>query len=393
MLKSPERLAEQLPKTKVYDRNLRAYNDTTTWFAEALNGSMRTPFEYAFDGHELYAEDGSAMGPVFKKAWEEGERLAKRQPGLQFEKRRRQHELNEYYHMLAMARGEAPNTMIVVSDFPAELMQATSDVGGYNVRRKQTMLRVVYWQNGKMHMVSQSLDGSDRQALEAMYTDLGERAEAGELLGQRLQQNLSEIDQTFLVDRLMGVYDRALAAKYGGVYRAGRAGTVKDTYAFARSQADLVNRWVAAELEGTLTDWDKYNIIAALEARFEKPPSSLSAPVAVGVVSYESIAYASMQPPVALERELRSMGDLARSAGKSFSGCGGTLKSGVGGIENELGQLGYGNKAEAGNDDAGDGLGPLTFKCTEGHTNTRKKGELLKECWVKGCRKGSVGCA
>lgn len=43
-------------------------------------------------------------------------------------------------------------------------------------------------------------------------------------------------------------------------------------------------------------------------------------------------------------------------------------------------------------DEDDDGLGPLVFKCTEGHVNVREKGELLKICRVEGCKPGSVGC-
>lgn len=52
-----------------------------------------------------------------------------------------------------------------------------------------------------------------------------------------------------------------------------------------------------------------------------------------------------------------------------------------------------GNDASQEEDSGPDGLGPLTFKCTEGHVNTRTKGEILKECQTKPCKEGSVGCA
>ena len=35
------------------DRNHRLYDDTTTWLAEALDGNMRTSFEFKFYGNEL----------------------------------------------------------------------------------------------------------------------------------------------------------------------------------------------------------------------------------------------------------------------------------------------------------------------------------------------------
>ena len=52
-----ERLAAQPQVHETYDRYLRTYNDTTTWLAETLDGSMRTPFTYRFSGHDMVADD------------------------------------------------------------------------------------------------------------------------------------------------------------------------------------------------------------------------------------------------------------------------------------------------------------------------------------------------
>jgi len=41
---------------------------------------------------------------------------------------------------------------------------------------------------------------------------------------------------------------------------------------------------------------------------------------------------------------------------------------------------------------AEDRFGPLVFECKFGHVNHRKPGELLQECRVASCPKGSVGC-
>jgi hypothetical protein len=52
----------QAPEGLAYDHETRRYYDTVTWLAEVLPGSMRTPFEYTFDGNELYANDGAGHG-------------------------------------------------------------------------------------------------------------------------------------------------------------------------------------------------------------------------------------------------------------------------------------------------------------------------------------------
>src|ERR1043165_3869823 len=51
-----------------FDREKRLYDDTTTTLAEALEGFMRTPFEYRFDGRELYGRDDGPLGPVLVNA-------------------------------------------------------------------------------------------------------------------------------------------------------------------------------------------------------------------------------------------------------------------------------------------------------------------------------------
>src|SRR5690349_17502586 len=109
---------ETPPIYEDYDRHIRFHDDETTWFAEILEGSMRTAPEYRFDGHELYARDGARVGDIFEGSIEAAKAMVARNPSMAFELRRRRIEHDEYRDMLAMARGELPNTMVVVSDFP-----------------------------------------------------------------------------------------------------------------------------------------------------------------------------------------------------------------------------------------------------------------------------------
>ena len=82
-------------------------------------------------------------------------------------------------------------------------------------------------------------------------------------------------------------------------------------------------------------------------------------------------------------------------AGRSYGGCSGSnLAISQADEQNEgLQQDIFGGSKEGDSYPAGeDQYGPLTFKCTEGHTNTRSRGKLLTECSFKSCKKGSVGC-
>lgn len=388
MLASPEIRAEQLTHLDEFDQYLRTYNNATTWFAEVLDGSMRTPFEYTYRDGELYADDGSALKPIFDKAIREADSIAARNPRLVFEKRRRLHERNEYQEMLKMAQGNAPNTMVVVSDFPEELMGG-EDVGGYNTTRQQTMLRVIYWQDNQMYMLSQSLDGSNRKGLEKIYESFATQPQPGELLGQRILSDLSADEQNLLIDRLMGVYDRELSRQFGGSWYAGRKEVKADTYSFVCAQNDLLDKYVHAEQRGELTDTERYNFAAALSERYRKMTEPKEAQTTYSACN---VALGAIARPLSIELELVRAGLQARQDNKSFSGCGASLSrsSGSSEVQDQLSDLGYGN--ENAYDASEDKFGPLTFKCTQGHTNHRKRGELLTECQTKGCKKGSVGC-
>ncbi|MFO0782026.1 MAG: hypothetical protein U0524_04045 [Candidatus Saccharimonadales bacterium] len=387
--------AEQLqPKFDQYERHV---DDTETWLAETLNGSMRTRFEFDFDGQELYAQDGGALGGVFDDAIKSAQVIAKENPALLFELRRRVIERGEYDDMLAMARGELydengeeVNVMVVTSDFPPELMSASEDVGGYNVDRQQTMLRIISRQvDGTISVTTQSLDRSNRRALESVHNKLGFTAEDGELLGQRVALRMPEEWHSQLVDNLTNTYDESLEEQYGGKWHAG----IKqekilpiDTYEFACAQTDLIE-WFAGEKlkDSQAAEKLRYQVAATARKRWENYCSATNNTQEVLIAPVNSIVgHAQRQTDLLFEIALATIE--AQNAGLTFSGCGASVSApGMGGAKGELSQLGYGNKSDE------DDYGPLTFECTEGHKNTRPRGKLISKCGTKDC-KGSVGC-
>lgn len=317
-----------------FDIETRRYNDTVTWLAEVMPGSMRTPFEYRFDGRDLYAGDNGALSEIFNDSIEQAKDLPA------YELRRRLIEKEEYLDMLKMMRGELPNTMVVVSDFPPELMNSRVDVGGYNAKRKQTMLRIlVKTSDNKMSMYSQSLDLSDRQALENIYLDMGFVPNGGELLGQRMNVSLGELEQRLLTDRLTAVYDRSLSQRLGGSWQAGIRGcNSSNTYDFVCQQQDLLNAYLATSTRFT-GGFKDYSLAAAMKDRFlgvnKKVSYSISS-ATIGNVDAISMALA----------EMGNSGNRAQARGDTFSGCGATLNSNKN-IDSEfqLQELGYGNRA------------------------------------------------
>lgn len=323
--------AEHYPVTEAthFDHEARRYEDTVTWLAEVLPSSMRTVFEYGFDGSELYASDGGALEPIFMDALRQAQNLP------DYEVRRRRHELDEYEDMLDMMSGHLPNTMVVLSDFPPELMDAAEDVGGYNVGRKQTMLRVIYkTPEGTLKMSSQSLDGSHRRSLESLYEHFGQKPETGELLGQRLHMEMSGEQQQVLLDELVGVYDRDLSRRMGGQWYAGRLGGSRhNAYDFVRRQTDLLGAYFATTKRFT-GGFKDYSLAAAMVDRFR---DTADAPMLSLVITGEG----------AQERALGEMyraGSDAQARGETFSGCGMSLQNTSAEEQHEA--LGYGNQTD-----------------------------------------------
>lgn len=353
---------------------LRQYDDVSTWLSEVLKGRMQTTFEYTFDGKELYSHEGLPITPVFEDAISDAEKAAQSDSFLEFEVRRRKIERTELEDIFAMARGNAPDTMVVVSDFVPELMDAREDVGGYNVSRKQTMLRIISrTPDGTIKMVSQSLEGSHRTALEAIYAHLGFVPDDGELLGQRMQFDMTPEEQEFLTDELMGVYDRVLETKYGGSWFAGwhlpseRARI--NTYDFVLNQSDLIDAFLGKDLPG-FDESALYGLAAAMRERYENL-----------VNGAEHFIAPAIGDPM---QEMALAARFARETGLVFSGCGLSLGTmGEDSIERELGDTGYGNKIDE------DEYGPLNFKCQKGHSNMRPRGELIDSCKTCGV---SVRC-
>lgn len=62
------------------------------------------------------------------------------------------------------------------------------------------------------------------------------------------------------------------------------------------------------------------------------------------------------------------------------------------GLDYLLAEIDHSPNMDQHSEEESDDNGPLVFKCTEGHTNRRRRGELLKVCQTTPCKKGSVGC-
>lgn len=352
--------AERLPQTEPFlDVEQRHRTDTVTWLAENLHGSMRSSFEFSFDGQELYGQDGGSLTAVFDNAVEAARAIASVNPGQIFELRRRLIERGELDDIMAMARGELytddgepADTIVVCSDFPPELMSAKHDTLGYNISRQQTMLRVITREaDGTIRMTSQSLDHSDRQGLEAVYGSLGKQAETGELLPQRVALKLPAAWRDNLINNLTETYDSSLSERYGGDWHAGirQQGDrrIINTYAFAQAQRDLVDWFTWQKLaDPVAAERLRYNLAAATTARYERyVKQALSYPspeVGSGTYRHEHfISVAAIAAGQDLLNELEREGRRAALRGETYSGCGISLSANGEATAEQLSDLGY----------------------------------------------------
>lgn len=348
-----ETLAAQPTQEHQLNQELRIRTDTVTWLAEALNGNMRTSFEFSSDEQELYGEDGGGLTEVFDDSIRAAKLITQENPSLKFELRRRLIERGELEEMKAMTNGQLgdTNTIVVISDFPPELMASQASIGGYNVQRKQTMLRVItLTENGTTRVTTQSLDGSDRRALESIYRSLGKEAKPGELLQQRIHLNLSAQGQDRLADSLTGVYDDALAHQRGGKWKAGRPGGGGNTYEFAAQQADLIG-WFTDQVKANpaVAKQLLFQLAATAEARYERYLKGESIENLVGGITAESLINpGSIAAGKGLQVEMFMASQRAASLGKTYNGCGASASAEAEeqSVSEQLNSSGYGNKSK-----------------------------------------------
>lgn len=375
----PSRTREQV----LIDETARRYFDTATKAAEAIDGVMHSEFPLGFNGSDIYSRrDGTLFGEMMKNSLEEASQVVDNNPNAAFILRRTEIENQELPIMIDMINGQAPNTMVVISDYPEELIGADESIGGYNVDRQLAMLRIVTVDDmGETNLVSHSLDLSDRKGLEAIYDYFGIKPEPGELLGQRINVDLPSDLQGQLSDVLVKVYDNKLAELHGGEWHSGKVSDkFKDkinTYDFVVQQRDILTPYINSESYGDPNN--EYGLMQLLKVRYKQllKPANLKKQYAVSQATHMPMSDYQMQAVLH-----QAAIDGARE-GSIFYACGGAMKA----AENDYDAAGYsGNKSKEELSWHGGKIKSGTcVNCEEGPK------DVGVESWCEGCIKGHCG--
>jgi hypothetical protein len=338
--------AENEPASHLSDRfkgqvaieGLQAEYDAITELAELTDGQMRIELPLTFDDYDLYGPDGRSLTETAVKGLEAAREQAKKNGDLWFEVGRRSLELEEVIKAVDMIKSGEANTLQLTTDFPSALENAKEDVGGYNVTRRQALRRAITKNpdSGEILLVSQTLDGSNPEALDAVDAEFGFRTNPNEeRLGQRQALTLSAEEQATIMDRSVAAYDGKMSDQFGGEWYAGRRpADYRNTYDFVCQQRDLIDTYKNLKLKDELTEDIMYDMAATINARFKAAKEGI-----ISIVSRVDTINLDQ-----LQQEMEQAGYEARVAGQRFSACGSTF--GPGGLETSAQQAGYGNKAD-----------------------------------------------
>jgi hypothetical protein len=227
--------------------------------------------------------------------------------------------------------------------------------------------------DGSVLLRSQTVDRSDPDAFKAVMA-------------------ATETDSDLELAEATDIYDATLSAKNGGTFVAGRRNEehLEDAWTAINNQRDLVEFHLqkledisASSLEGEAleqaTKRHVYGVWAAFKERLDARSSDSATDDRLGSV---------VRRRHELELEVMAAFHNFASQGRVLIGCGGsiTFLSGEESIMNASGEeafsLIFGSKDE-------DKYGSLRFKCPNGHSNKRRRNELLDDCRVCGT---SVKC-
>jgi hypothetical protein len=403
--------------------------------------------EHAVHGGEVRTRDGvTKVTDSLRNGFELSSQLAVEDSRMQTQANRDRHDLRNAHEVCSMVRGEtAYNTRIVASLMPEEAMERDGEAYwrglGYFPETKTAFLQMYHvTKDGELLTGTLSVDATDKETMRKLWQDAGMAIPEGEITDNWLQYAITDTLTDEQAKQLVLSLRQQHYANIG--YIPTNPTSVEDVLAANYDTVQQTFDELHLPLAEAIASGRKTPAVDALLSGFMPKAMQLGADIRRGLLrahnkqsfddqdarlTYKLVMYAAAErirasiktieqptgndttPKVAIEPAVRrhvppevfmqqiiSVAYQGIAQRRSYGACGAAID--LSETHNPLPKLnpqsvfaGQLEPEEAKPKVEEDEYGPLEFECTEGHTNTRPKGELIDECQHKGCT-GSVGC-
>ena len=407
------------------------------------------------NGHVMSHDGTTRVVDMLENGFRLSSSMAQSDSRMETQANRDWHDLQNALEVEAMARGERPyNTRIVASLMPEEAIEADGEDYwrgmGYFPETKTAFLQLYHTtSDGRLITGTLSVDATDKASMRQLWAELGITVPEGESTDNWLQyavtDNMSAAGAELFVKQVRQKH-------YANVgHTPTRPTSVEQVLEANAEVVDQSFDQLYVSLAESLAAGQKTDIVQNLIHGFMQRSQQLGPELRAGLLSahnkqhfddrhartvYKIVMYATVEQirkslpivgaatdktkPMLHRHSLTPeqsacyvptqhfVNQLVQSAllgvqhNRTYGACGARITLSGGGVDESPEavlaralnpQEAFGGKAEGveANEVEEDSYGPLTFECTEGHKNTRKRGELIDECQHKHCT-GSVGC-
>ena len=214
---------------KVGEFTAAEYEEMTD-VAERISAPMDHPISFQNIDGKLYTEssvDGDDLLTISRNAEKAALAIARQNPQWTVEAYRRSIESQEVLQATSLPVGAK---MIVASPTPDVALSGAVNIGGYNLEKKTTMVRV--WENTGQTLGCRyiSLDGGNRQALQVAMQSVGRDIPDEFDSEQILATFYTFLDEDRdLGDLLVNNYDSEMERQTGEIHSYGRPGLTHDS--------------------------------------------------------------------------------------------------------------------------------------------------------------------
>jgi len=426
-----------------FDTSLSEMLKTDEEFGKVLQISRFEQFR-VIDG-ELKTHDGrTSITSSLQRGYELSSWLAEQDPRMQTQADRDWQDLENAHEVEAMALGKRDyNTRIVASLMPEEAIERDgADYWrgmGYFPETKTAFLQLYHvTDKGEVLTGALSVDATDKVSMRRLWATLGVEipedettdnwlqyaltanltaAQAKQLVLDIRQQHYQNVNHIpthptsveEVLDASADIVEQAFSELQLSLAEATatrqKTATIAQLLAGFMPRAHKLNSDICSALlrahnRNAFDDHDArlaYKLIMYATAEQLRKSLPLNRSTATQRPSVTATRQPEFVPPQVFMQQIIHSAYEGISQNRSYGACGVAIKLGSD-AERLAAELdpqnvfgGKKNETDAEQPHDEDQYGPLTFECTEGHKNRRKRGQLLDKCQRKNCE-GSVGC-